>query len=246
METHPSAAATGQHPGGVSRLLVAAQLVLLAGLAATAARPGPWELGIILAGGVLGLWALAAMPLRQMRIVPEVHPRGRLVRAGPYRLIRHPMYSAVLLVAFGLLATNPVPVRLAMGFALAVILAVKLVREERMLRPPIRTTPPTRRPPGGSCPGSGSAPLAGRRNQEHFGGERGGADEVGGGVVVGLWVDHHRPTIGSMARPSTVVISCAACRPWRGPRSAGRWRGSAWAGRDSSPSSYTRRIVLRR
>ena len=134
METHPSAAASGQRPGGISRLLVAAQLVLLAGLAATAARPGPWPLGFIVAGGILGLWALAAMPLRQMRIVPEVASRGHLVQAGPYRWIRHPMYSAVLLVAFGLLATDLRPLRLAMGIALAVVLAVKLLREEKLLR----------------------------------------------------------------------------------------------------------------
>ena len=137
METHSSAAdsaSAANRPSPLSRLLVAGQLALLAGLAATAARPGPWAGGLVVAGGALGLWALAAMPLRQMRIVPEVHSRGRLVRSGPYRWIRHPMYSAVLLVAAGALATDPAPFRLAMGIALIAVLAAKLVREEKLLR----------------------------------------------------------------------------------------------------------------
>ena len=139
METRPSAAAaapsgSGNSPSLVSRLLVAGQFALLAGLAATAARPGPWEGALVFAGGALGLWALAVMPLRQMRIVPEVHSRGRLVRSGPYRLIRHPMYSAVLLVAAGALATDPAPARLALGLSLALLLGAKLSREEKLLR----------------------------------------------------------------------------------------------------------------
>ncbi|MGD9613233.1 MAG: isoprenylcysteine carboxylmethyltransferase family protein [Kiritimatiellia bacterium] len=124
METPPAAAApanSAHRPSPVSRLLAAGQLALLAGLAATAARPGPGEFGIIVAGGGLGLWALAAMPIRQLRVVPETHPAGRLVRSGPYRMIRHPMYSAVLLVAAGLLATHPAPARLAMGLALLLL-----------------------------------------------------------------------------------------------------------------------------
>ena len=137
METRSSAADSAgsiQRPSHLSRILVAGQLALLAGLAATAARPGPWAGALVVAGGILGLWALAAMPLLQMRVVPEVHPRGRLVRSGPYRLVRHPMYSAVLLVAAGMLATDPAPFRLAMGIALIAVLAAKLVREEKLLR----------------------------------------------------------------------------------------------------------------
>ena len=137
METRPSAVASAgsaTRPSHVSRLLVAGQFVLLAGLAATAAWPGPWERGTLYSGGALGLWALAAMPIRQLRVVPETHPRGRLVRSGPYRMIRHPMYSAVLLVAAGMLATKPAPARLAMGLALVLLLIAKLIREEKLLR----------------------------------------------------------------------------------------------------------------
>ncbi len=122
-----------RRPGLVSRLLVVGQFMLMIGLAATSDSPSAGALAWIAAGGALGLWALFAMPLRQLRIVPEVHPRGRLVRRGPYRWIRHPMYLAVLLVAVGLAATAPVPPRLVMALALAVLLVVKQLREEKLL-----------------------------------------------------------------------------------------------------------------
>lgn len=121
-------------PGVVSRLLVASQVMLIAGLVATSGWPSTGALAWMVVGGVLGLWALGCMPLHQLRIVPEVHPRGRLVRRGPYRWIRHPMYSAVLLATVGLVATAPAPLRIAMGLALAVLLVGKLMREERLLR----------------------------------------------------------------------------------------------------------------
>lgn len=107
--------------------------MLIAGLAVTSGMPAAPEWVWIAAGGFLGLWALASMPLRQLRAVPDVHPHGRLVRQGPYRWIRHPMYLAVLLVAVGLAATDPMPGRIVMAFALAVLLVVKLVREEKLL-----------------------------------------------------------------------------------------------------------------
>jgi protein-S-isoprenylcysteine O-methyltransferase Ste14 len=121
-------------PGAFSRLLVAGQFILLGTLAATASRPAILASLLLFAGGALGGWALAAMPRRQLRIIPEVHPRARLVRAGPYRWIRHPMYAAVLLAALGLAATRPLPSRWTLCAALAFLLALKLAREERFLR----------------------------------------------------------------------------------------------------------------
>ena len=119
---------------GLSRGLVTGQLLLLAALAVTSARPSLWALALVAAGGGLGLWALVAMPLRQLRLVPEVHPAGRLVRNGPYRKIRHPMYSAVLLAAAGMVTSDPKPLRIILGAALALLLAAKLAREEKLLR----------------------------------------------------------------------------------------------------------------
>ena len=50
------------------------------------------------AGIFLGIWAIFAADPRKVNVRPRPHPRGELVTTGPFRLIRHPMYTAQLLV----------------------------------------------------------------------------------------------------------------------------------------------------
>lgn len=95
----------GTEQGARDRLgaaLVAAQFVLIGALAVVAAPPflqgrapvGAWLLAA--AGGLLGLWALAHNRPGNFNIRPAPRVGGRLVQAGPYRWIRHPMYTAVI------------------------------------------------------------------------------------------------------------------------------------------------------
>lgn len=118
-----------------SLLLVGAQLALLAGLAVT----GPWwpisvgARGLVAVGVALGLWALCTMRLRNLRATPEPAVGARLLTGGPYRWVRHPMYSATLLVMAGWLAGHINWPRGLMGLGLLVILLVKLRYEERLL-----------------------------------------------------------------------------------------------------------------
>lgn len=88
------------------RVLVTLQFGLLAVLGLMAVRAVtlgaavPLDAGLALAAGAaLGVWALSANRPGNFRIRPTPHPRGKLVRHGPYRWLRHPMYSAVLLAA---------------------------------------------------------------------------------------------------------------------------------------------------
>ena len=99
---------------------------------------GPWLaigywLWLEVAGGLIAVWALATMPPRQLRVFPEVATGAQLIRRGPYRWVRHPMYLSVLVTALALVATTPTPSRIGMWGVLLVDLIWKLQHEEALL-----------------------------------------------------------------------------------------------------------------
>ena len=119
-----------------SYLLVAIQLLCLGGMVLT----GPVfasrviYLGLELVGVALGLWALGTMTLRNLTILPDIRAGSRLVTHGPYRYIRHPMYSALLLVTIALVLDTYSTERLTIWVILAIDLWVKLNYEEQLLK----------------------------------------------------------------------------------------------------------------
>ena len=119
-----------------SATLVCAQAAAMVYIAAS----GPWVAHWLplrvaeLAGIGLGAWAVAAMGLRRLRVVPELADGARLVTAGPYRFVRHPMYTAVLLIALALTLDRLTVPRAAAWIGLLAVLAVKLRYEESLLR----------------------------------------------------------------------------------------------------------------
>jgi protein-S-isoprenylcysteine O-methyltransferase Ste14 len=147
----PPAAAAGHRLG---QALVAAQLMLLAVLAVlggpallAAAAGGGWTPvqaaggALVALGTALGAWALTANRPGNFRIHPAPHAHGRLVEGGPYRWIRHPMYSALLVAGAGcVLAAADAPSTRGTAalaglawFALAAVLTAKARLEERWL-----------------------------------------------------------------------------------------------------------------
>lgn len=99
----------------------------------------PWAgsiplLALQIAGVMLGIWAMATMGLRNTYIAPLVGRDARLVMNGPYALIRHPMYSAVLLTVWPLILDQYSLLRLAAGWVLTADLIIKLLYEESLLR----------------------------------------------------------------------------------------------------------------
>ena len=81
----------------------------------------------------LGMWAVLSVKPRHLRIVPEPGPAAPLVTAGPYRLIRHPMYTAVILGSLALVLNHPGPARWSVCGLLALVMVLKMNHEERLL-----------------------------------------------------------------------------------------------------------------
>jgi protein-S-isoprenylcysteine O-methyltransferase Ste14 len=118
-----------------SYTLVAIQFGALLALALTGpilARQPLW-LAAELAALALATWAILTVRLHKVSIIPDVRPDSELVRHGPYRWIRHPMYAAILLGALALVLDTPALLRWLIYAVLAVDLLVKLTYEERLL-----------------------------------------------------------------------------------------------------------------
>lgn len=118
-----------------SLLLVAMQFIFILLLLSEtplnnlSASPGIF----IMLATVLVFWAIVAMRKSKLRILPEPSNDVILVTGGPYRFIRHPMYTAILLGCSGLLVAHFTWIRFAFALALAMVLIIKLNWEEKML-----------------------------------------------------------------------------------------------------------------
>ncbi len=93
----------------------------------------PMLLAAELLGILLGLWAVWVMRIGNFNVTPTVKTGAKLVEAGPYRFIRHPMYAALLLVTLPLVLDHFSTLRLAIWLVLLVDLVLKLSHEEQLL-----------------------------------------------------------------------------------------------------------------
>ncbi|MCF8231819.1 MAG: isoprenylcysteine carboxylmethyltransferase family protein [Bacteroidales bacterium] len=120
----------------ISNSLVAIQFGAIGAMALT----GPWiatawYLVVVEAAGILlGLYAIYIMRPGNFNVRPLVKESGQLVTHGPYRLIRHPMYTAILLVLYPLLIEHFTYLRLSIMIVLTINLVVKQIFEEGLLK----------------------------------------------------------------------------------------------------------------
>jgi len=64
-------------------------------------------------------------------IVPEIKQGCQLIKTGPYSYIRHPMYTAVLLVGLGALFYGFAWFKLGVFLALVLVMFIKANKEEK-------------------------------------------------------------------------------------------------------------------
>lgn len=119
------------------RLLVALQFGLLAlmGWRAWVTLPAlEIPAGALLFGSAgMALWTLAVNRPGNFNIRPTPRSGGTLVTSGPYRWIRHPMYTSVLLAAAGAAVMSNQVFDAVLWLGLLTVLVVKAGIEERAL-----------------------------------------------------------------------------------------------------------------
>lgn len=93
----------------------------------------PYLLIIELLGIALGIWAVLVMRIGNFNITPDPFMWTKLVSNGPYELIRHPMYLALLVTTLPLIVNHFSILRALVWLILLIGLLLKLNYEEGLL-----------------------------------------------------------------------------------------------------------------
>ena len=84
-------------------------------------------------GFAVMVWARAVFPRGSFSF--GARPvSSTIVQAGPYRLIRHPMYAGAMLILWGSIAGHASIANAGIGLVASLFVLGKIVREERLLR----------------------------------------------------------------------------------------------------------------
>jgi protein-S-isoprenylcysteine O-methyltransferase Ste14 len=124
-----------------SSLILASTLPLIFILAAIAVlgvtgnlfSASPFVVAAQIAAIGLNVWARRSFQKGTFRVT-AAPAGGSIIRSGPYRFIRHPMYSAALLFVWAAVMGHLSRFTLAVGVAVTGVGAARVIAEERLLR----------------------------------------------------------------------------------------------------------------
>jgi protein-S-isoprenylcysteine O-methyltransferase Ste14 len=91
-----------------------------------------WQF-IELLGVLLAIWAVMVMQKSKLNIAPQPRRNAILVSDGPYRIIRHPMYTSIIIAITPLIISHWDVYRFLLLLFLYINLILKLLFEETLL-----------------------------------------------------------------------------------------------------------------
>lgn len=81
----------------------------------------------------LGIWARRTFQAGQFSTGAETK-EGQLLMAGPYKVIRHPIYTTVLVLVWSSVLGHPSLTTLIASLIMTVVTVIRIVTEEQFLR----------------------------------------------------------------------------------------------------------------
>ena len=117
-----------------SKILVALQFVLI-GLVLIPKQTVtfcPFWWFFILVSTAVAIWTFMHNRLGNFNIVPDIKEHAKLITTGPYRFIRHPMYSSLFFGMLGVVCYLSHWVNWLFLALLVVVLYLKASKEERL------------------------------------------------------------------------------------------------------------------
>lgn len=118
-----------------SKSLVAIQFLCLFYFALSGSIPNHWYLVMADVLGLgLGVWAILTMRSGKFSVFPEPRIGAPLIESGPYQFIRHPMYTALLMVCASMTLAEPTWMNVIVFGVLLINQLIKLRYEEGLLK----------------------------------------------------------------------------------------------------------------
>jgi len=92
-----------------------------------------WTFLLLGISGFLAFWAMYVMKYGNFNIVPTPVDKGVMISQGPYKVIRHPMYTSIFIFAIALLAGQFDYYKFIISLVLVADLVIKMIFEEGLL-----------------------------------------------------------------------------------------------------------------
>lgn len=114
-------------------IIIQVVFIVLIGLTGPISPDNLFIFSGIIIGILTMIWAVWTMRPSHLNMTPDLKHNSRLVRSGPYKLIRHPMYASVLLVTLLLVINHWTLWRAGFWMVLFIDLHFKFSYEEKLL-----------------------------------------------------------------------------------------------------------------
>lgn len=114
-------------------LLVVIVSIVVLGATGNLFSPSPFVIAVQAGSVALSVWARRSFPEDAFRVT-ATPGSGSIIRQGPYRFVRHPMYSAALLFIWTAVVSHLSVLTVGIGLAVSAVVVTRTIVEERLLR----------------------------------------------------------------------------------------------------------------